>query len=93
MKNQVIAELEGEAIVGEDLTLKRAGLGGVAHEVGSLRLGVGATGVVDENLQYNGYNNLFVCDLSVFPSSPAANPTLTLAALSLRLVEYIKSLP
>jgi len=93
MKDRVIAELEGEIIVGEDLTLKRAGLGGVAHEVGSLRLGLGATGVVDENLQYNGYDNLFVCDLSVFPSSPAANPTVTLVALSLRLVEYIKSLP
>jgi choline dehydrogenase-like flavoprotein len=92
MKNQIIAELEGEAIFGQDLTLKRAGLGGVAHEVGALRLGVEGTGVVDENLQYNGYDNLFVCDLSVFPTSPAANPTLTLVALSLRLVEYIRSL-
>jgi choline dehydrogenase-like flavoprotein len=92
MKNQVIAELAGEAIFGQDLTLKRAGLGGVAHEVGTLRLGVEGTGVVDENLQYNGYDNLFVCDLSVFPTSPAANPTLTLVALSLRLVEHIRSL-
>jgi choline dehydrogenase-like flavoprotein len=55
-------------------------------------LGVEGTGVVDENLQYNGYDNLFVCDLSVFPTSPAANPTLTLVALSLRLVEHIRSL-
>lgn len=92
LKDQVIAELGGEALFGGDLTLKRAGLGGVAHEVGTLRLGVEGTGVVDENLKYNGYDNLFVCDLSVFPTSPAANPTLTLAALALRLVEHVNGL-
>jgi choline dehydrogenase-like flavoprotein len=92
LKNQVIAQLEGEALQGDDLTLKRAALGGVAHEVGTLRLGAGNTGVVDESLKFNGYDNLFVCDLSVFPVSAAANPTLTLAALSIRLSEHIKTL-
>lgn len=92
LKDQIIAELGGEPILGEDLSLKRAGLGGVAHEVGTLRLGVAGAGVVDENLKYNGYDNLFVCDLSVFPTSPAANPTLTLVALSLRLVEHLRGL-
>jgi choline dehydrogenase-like flavoprotein len=92
IKDQVIAELKGEALPDEDLTLKRASLGGVAHEVGTLRMGTDDTGVVDENLRYYSYDNLFVCDLSVFPTSPAANPTLTLAALSLRLVEHVKSL-
>jgi choline dehydrogenase-like flavoprotein len=48
--------------------------------------------VVDENPKWNGYDNLFVCDLSVFPTSPAANPTLTLAALALRLADHIKGL-
>jgi choline dehydrogenase-like flavoprotein len=93
IKDQVIAELEGEELPDENLELKRAFLGGVAHEVGTLRMGIEGAGVVDENLQYYGYDNLFVCDLSVFPTSPAANPTLTLAALSLRLVEHVKSLP
>ncbi len=92
LKDQIVAQLEAEPIFGGDLTLKRAGLGGVAHEVGTLRLGGGNAGVVDENLKYRGYDNLFVCDLSVFPTSPAANPTLTLAALSLRLAEHIRSL-
>ncbi|WP_425567691.1 GMC oxidoreductase [Nonomuraea dietziae] len=32
-----------------------------------------------------GRRNLYVCDLSVFPTSPAANPSLTLAALAMRL--------
>lgn len=92
IKNRVIAELQGEALPNKDLTLIRAPLGGVAHEVGTLRLGPEDAGVVDENLKYYGYDNLFVCDLSIFPTSPAANPTLTLAALSLRLADHIKSL-
>lgn len=93
LKNQVITELGGEALPGRDLNLNRAGLGGVAHEVGTLRLAAGQGGVVDENLKFNGYDNLFACDLSVFPTSPAANPTLTLAALALRLADHIKTLP
>ena len=32
---------------------------------------------------------MYACDLSVFPYSPAANPTLTLAALSLRLSDHL----
>lgn len=92
MKDQIIGELGGEAIAGGDLSLKRAPLGGVAHEVGTLRMGAGDTGVVDEDLRFNGYDNLFVCDLSVFPTSPAANPTLTLAALSLRLADHLRAL-
>lgn len=41
-------------------------------------------------LKYVGVDNLYVCDLSVFPISPPANPTLTLAALALRLADYLK---
>ena len=33
--------------------------------------------------------NLFVSDGSVFPSSGAANPTLTVVALAIRQAEYI----
>jgi hypothetical protein len=39
-------------------------------------------------MQY-GWDNVYVCDLSVFPYSPAANPTLSLAALSLRLSDHL----
>lgn len=50
----------GVALEG-NLDLQEAYLGGVAHEVGTLRIGE----VLDENLKYKGYNNLYVCDLSV----------------------------
>ncbi|MBF2079811.1 MAG: GMC family oxidoreductase [Synechococcales cyanobacterium T60_A2020_003] len=91
LKDQIINALGGMAIAGQDLTLKQAGLGGVAHEVGTLRMGEPGVGVVDTNLKFHGYTNLYACDLSVFPASPAANPTLTLAALAMRLADHLHS--
>lgn len=64
--------------------------GGVSHEVGTMRMG-GADAVVDADLRILGCDNLYVCDLSVFPDSPAANPTLTLVALALRLAAHLAS--
>lgn len=78
--------------------------GGVAHEVGSLRMRIppkeetatrrGAAerpGLVDENLCFIGtpHGNIYVCDLSVFPTTPAANPSLSLVALSIRLSKHL----
>ena len=70
----------------------RGGIGGVAHEVGSMRMQrtTSSDGVVDKDLKMLGTNNVYVCDLSVFPSSPTANPSLTLVALALRLAEHIR---
>jgi hypothetical protein len=90
-KNELIQALGGEPVTDGDLSLKTGGLGGVAHEVGTLRLGLGGQGVVDPNLKFNGHDNLYVCDLSVFPTSPAANPSLTLAALAFRLAHHLKT--
>jgi choline dehydrogenase-like flavoprotein len=90
-KNQVIGMLGGIPLAGDDLSLKRAGMGGVAHEVGTLRLSDSGDGVVDADLKFLSYTNLYACDLSVFPSSPAANPTLTLGALAIRLADHLKA--
>jgi len=66
------------------------GCGIFAHEAGSMRMdNPNGTGVVDENLKVHGFSNLHVCDLSVFPYSVEANPTVTLAALSLRLADHL----
>ncbi|WP_433292284.1 GMC oxidoreductase [Actinoplanes sp. CA-030573] len=86
---QVLDGFGAEAITGENLELATAKLGGVAHEVGTLRMTAGAGGVVDADLRFLAYENLYACDNSVFPTSPAANPTLTLAALSLRLARHL----
>lgn len=68
---------------------RRADLGGVVHEVGTLRMAEDEAGVVDANLKFLGYQNRYACDNSVFHVSPAANPGLTLVALALRLANLI----
>ncbi len=89
VQQQVIGGLGGVALAGEGLDLHEADLGGVAHEVGTMRMAADDSGVVDAELRIVGYDNLYVCDLSVFPTSPAANPTLTLGALAIRLAELL----
>ncbi|KAK6344747.1 hypothetical protein TWF718_006704 [Orbilia javanica] len=72
--------------------VERASFGVVAHEVGTMRMQKPkSTGVVDTDLKFNGLDNLYVCDLSVFPWSPAANPSLTLVALAQRLADHLES--
>ncbi len=63
--------------------------GSVQHAGGSLRMSGDGSGVLDEDLKFLGYDNLYCCDVSVSPSIPAANPSLTLAALALRLSETL----
>jgi choline dehydrogenase-like flavoprotein len=46
-------------------------------------------GVVDRNSRVHGVDNLYVAGSSVFPTSGAANPTLTLLALTLRLGAHL----
>ncbi|KAI1124404.1 hypothetical protein F5Y10DRAFT_285113 [Nemania abortiva] len=74
--------------------LSLAGFGVVAHEVGTMRLQgpdphSGKGYVVDDMYRVRGFSNLYVCDLSIFPVSPPANPSLTLAALALQLAKNL----
>ena len=56
------------------------------HLAGSMRMGTTReTGVVDTDLKFWDHENLWCCDLSVFPDVPASNPSLTLGALAQRL--------
>jgi len=45
--------------------------------------------VVDSYSQVRGFENLFVCDASVFPTSLGVNPQLTVMALAMRASEHI----
>lgn len=65
---------------------KRFGIAANAHQCGTLRMGTDpASSVCDATGKVHGLENLYVADASVFPSSTAMAPTLTLVALSLRL--------
>ncbi len=59
-----------------------------AHTIGTCRMGLDADeAVVDPFGRSFDVPNLWICDNSVFPSSLAANPALTIMALSLRTAE------
>jgi choline dehydrogenase-like flavoprotein len=65
-------------------------LAAVAHQCGTLRMGTSAQdGVVDAEGKAWGLGNLFVADASVFPSSGAVNPALTVMAHALRVASSL----
>jgi len=65
--------------------------GGGWHHMGTTRMSDDAKkGVVDANCKVHGINNLFIAGSSCFSTAGAANPTLTLTALSLRLSDHLK---
>jgi glucose dehydrogenase len=60
------------------------------HLAGTLRMGSDPkTSVVDPSGRAHDHPNLFVVGASVFPTSPAVGPTMTIAALSLRTADAI----
>ena len=63
------------------------------HLMGTTRMSDSdSTGVVDRNQKVFGTSNLYISGASVFSTGGAANPTLTLTALSLRLANHLVSI-
>ncbi|QRM57749.1 GMC family oxidoreductase [Sinorhizobium sp. BG8] len=100
--HQIIGEQFGKTATGElvvdDAPLEDAvrdqlrHFDSIAHHIGTTRMSDDPkTGVVDRNCRVHDTENLFVAGASVFPTSSHANPTLTIVALALRLVDYLKS--
>ena len=70
----------------------RDGAEGAGHIIGTARMGADPkSSVVDPDLRSHDHPNLFILGSAVFPTSAVANPTLTIAALSLRAVEPVKA--
>ena len=66
-------------------------LKGGCHHMGTTRMSDNPqTGVVDKNLKVHGVDNLYMAGSSTFSTGGAANPTLTIVALSLRLAQHLK---
>jgi choline dehydrogenase-like flavoprotein len=67
-------------------------LSGGWHHMGTTRMHEDPRyGVVDANCRVHGLGNLYVAGSSVYPTSGAPNPTLTLVAMSLRLSDHLKT--
>jgi len=65
-------------------------LEGTWHHMGTTRMHDSPKqGVVDRNCLVHGMSNLYVAGSSVFPTSGANFPTITLAALAFRLSEHV----
>jgi choline dehydrogenase-like flavoprotein len=65
-----------------------------SHQCGTLRMGADpAASVVDTNLRAHDLDNLYLADASVLPTSAAVNPSLTVAALALRLGAHLAARP
>jgi len=66
-------------------------VGGAWHHMGTTRMHPDPRqGVVDANCRVHGTANLFIAGSSVFPAVGHAHPTLTIAALAMRLADHVK---
>jgi choline dehydrogenase-like flavoprotein len=60
------------------------------HAMGTCRMAQNAKeGVVGPNLKVFGMDNLYIMGNATFPSMGAVNPTLTLVALTLKVMESL----
>jgi len=70
---------------------KRIPLAGVAHQNGTLRFGTDPrSSVLDLDCKAHELDNLYVVDGSLFPSSSAVNPALTIMANALRVGDHLE---
>jgi choline dehydrogenase-like flavoprotein len=83
----------GAGYIEQDLTqIKELPYTDASHHLGTTRMSANPkNGVVDVNCRVHGIANLYVAGSSVFPTAGHANPTLTIAAMSLRLAAHMKN--
>jgi choline dehydrogenase-like flavoprotein len=69
---------------------QRIPLAGVAHQNGTIRFGRDPrSSALDVNCRAHELDNLYVVDGSIFPSSGAVNPALTIMANALRVGDHL----
>ena len=68
-------------------------LGRAHHHMGTCRMSSNPDdGVVDKNCKVHNIHNLYLAGSSVFPTGAARQPTLTIAALALRLAKQLSAM-
>lgn len=80
-----------QGLFGRNLFLsERIPLAGVAHQNGTIRFGNDPNAsALDANCKAHDVDNLYVADGSIFPSSAAVNPALTIMANALRVGDHL----
>jgi choline dehydrogenase-like flavoprotein len=67
---------------------------GESHQMGTCRMSSDPeAGVVDVDLRVHGTANLYLVGSAVFPAAGCVPPSLTIAALALRLADHLARLP
>jgi len=84
--NSIVDELDGKVRERQEFQLRQ----GAGHNSGTTRMSDDPQfGVVDGNQRAHGLENLSIAGASTFVTIGAGQPTLTIAATSLRLAEYL----
>lgn len=72
--------------------VRRAGVEDCGHQAGTVRAGDDPEiSALDANCRAHDVENLYVVDSSFFPSLPAMNPALTIAANALRVAAHLRA--
>jgi choline dehydrogenase-like flavoprotein len=75
-------------LLGDETPMTKLGIGN--HQIGTTRMSDNPNhGVVDRHGRIHGIDNLYVTGASVFPTGGAANPTLTVIALAIRMADTL----
>lgn len=86
---EIVAALDA-TLVEEDLSAAPGHYVGAGHVMGGCRMGTDPRrAVTDAFGRTFDHENLYICGASLWPTCGTANPTLTVAALSLRTAEAI----
>jgi len=92
-ESKKLAEQVSEIIKGKPFVLLTEAVTGIpttAHVLGGAVIGGSASeGVIDINQKVFGYHNMYVCDGSAVSSNPGVNPSLTITAMTERVMDKI----
>lgn len=88
LANHMATEIKGKPyMMGTDILI---GAPSTAHILGGCVIGKDAqNGVIDINQKIFGYNHMYVCDGSAMSANPGVNPSLTITAMTERVMHKI----
>ena len=92
LENEIISKLKRSGWIDKNVKNEELNtFNDASHHIGTTRMNDDPLlGVIDRNCKVHLMDNLFIAGSSVFPTSGSANPTYTIAAMSLRLAYHLR---